>query len=544
MTKNVVAKQWDWDNDDQGTGGTFNSWQLDGLPPSSNIWSYIGIPYIAEGNLITTGFTYDPTDDTTLSHPALPSPWTSEVSGFYYIDNNTGTSNPTWGDPTAPLDQIPRNIAAGSVVVMAPGSYDVAHESPDSITFAGTASDPCWFIAENPASPPIFRRKCEILGTHTIIEDIDAASTAPATDTASMGISIQNANHITVRRCDWAGNISDGSWSISGSDHIYIYDNDIHDLGDLDPPSDIDEHGINIITSDDIWIINNRIHHVGGDSVQIGGQDSAGPTDTNRVYLAGNTCYDNRQTAIWIKEATDVIVSTNLAYNMNNGVFAEALCFGCQYDHSNVWFINNTCRDSKGGIKFQSGSGTQYVIGNLIYDLAGPDTFSVSNPHHAHAITSRGGDTYVINNTIQNCHAGISCIDTKVMTTENNLIGTPTTANASQIFFEDTTNKSSDNNYYRGTANIRFDSTTPDTLANFQIAGFDGNAQNNSDPLFTNEASDDFTLASGSVCVDAGKVADVYATFLSRYGDSIAEDIAGTSRPVSSWDIGTYERVA
>ncbi len=507
----------------------------------AKVWSYVGIPYITDGNLLSTGFAYDPTDDTTLAHPALPSPWTSEVPGFYYINRITGTGTPTWGDPTAPLNQIPRTIAAGSVIVMADAVYDFAHTSPNTITFSGTAGNQCWVIAEDPANPPICRKKWEVIGNHTIIEDIDCVSTAPVTDTNEMGMALNNATFITIRRCDWGGNFADGGWGIGGGcDHIYYYDNHIHDTGNPTPTFDDDEHGININGADDVWIINNHIHDCSGDSVQIGGQPGTGAAGTNRIYCAGNDCHDNRQTAIWVKEATDVIISTNESYNMFSGLFNAAVCFGAQDDHVNVWIINNTCHDSWGGIHFQSATGTQYIIGNLLYDLTGSPTFDVGNPHHPHAITARGGINQVINNTIQNCHAGISCTGTNLMVVENNLIGEPTVADASQIHFENTTNKTSNFNYYRDTTNVRHDGTVG-TLTTFQSAGFEANAQNNADPLFTNEAGDDFTLVTGSVCIGTGKVADVYATFSARYGDSIAADIAGTSRPVGNWEIGAFE---
>lgn len=514
------------------------------IPPGpEGPWSYVGIPYVTDGNLITSAWPYDATDDSTLAAPALPSNWTGDVAGFYYVDNNTGSSGPTFGNPSAPLDKIPRIIPAGSVVVMAGGIYDVNHESPDTITFQGTSANQSWLIADNPSAPPICRGKWEVKGTHGIIQDIDAASASFGTDTDQMGISIEEASYITVRRCDWGGNIAQGGWGVKTSSFIYIYDCDIHDCGNLNPASDIDEHGINLVTSDDIWVIKSRIHHVSGDSVQIGGQDGDGPTSLNRVYVAGNTCYSNRQTGLWVKEATDVIISSNIVYDMINGAFADALCYGGQYDHDNVWIVNNIGYNSWGGVKFAGGSGNQYIIGNLFYDLIASPGFSETNPYNSHAISVWAGNNWVINNTIQNCHAGISVTGSKNITSENNLIGNTTLAGGSLAFFEDPANKVSDHNFYQGPPSLfRYtNSSIERTLADFQTQGWDANSQQDTVVGFTDEANNDFTLAVGSPCIGTGKLSSVYATFLARYGDSIAIDIIGTPRPTSSPSIGAYE---
>ena len=61
------------------------------------------------------------------------------------------------------------------------------------------------------------------------------------------------------------------------------------------PSADVDEHGIDLKTSDDVWIVDCRMARVSGDSIQIGGQDPAGPTDSNRIYVGGVVGDNNRQ---------------------------------------------------------------------------------------------------------------------------------------------------------------------------------------------------------------------------------------------------------
>src|SRR5471032_1854660 len=64
--------------------------------------------------------------------PASPSPWTTAVPGFYYV-NATGTgatdSNNPYGTPAKPRVTIPTVLPAGAVVELH-GTYDQDETSP------------------------------------------------------------------------------------------------------------------------------------------------------------------------------------------------------------------------------------------------------------------------------------------------------------------------------------------------------------------------------------------------------------------------------
>lgn len=58
--------------------------------------------------------TQSPLDD---PPPARPSPWSSEVPGYYYVNNETGTDSARpYGTPSAPRATIPTTLGAGSYV--------------------------------------------------------------------------------------------------------------------------------------------------------------------------------------------------------------------------------------------------------------------------------------------------------------------------------------------------------------------------------------------------------------------------------------------
>jgi hypothetical protein len=65
------------------------------------------------------------------------------------------------------------------------------------------------------------------------------------------------------------------------------------------------------------------------------------------------------------------------------------------------------------------------------------------------------------------------------------------------------------------------------------------------DPLFTNTATGDFTLLSGSPARDTGSatlIDTLEALYLSTFGVNLSRDYAGNARPVNAiYDMGAYE---
>jgi len=512
---------------------------------------YTGIPYITVGNNLTAAWPGD--DPITTTRPALPSPWTSEQAGFYFVDNETGTDTArTYGDPTAPRATIPTTIPAGSIIVL-DGIYDVYHGSPSNITFNGTQADPVWITAYNSGTPPITRQKWEIDGTWTYIDGIHRASASPTTDTDNFNWAMIDSSYVTIKNCDLAGtqtvsNEGSGGLNVSTSSYILVYNNIIRDAGYLDTAIDADKHGCNINTSDDCWVLDNTFYNISGDSIQIGGQDNAGATDSNRIYVGGNVGYGNRQNHIWVKEASDIIISGNTAYDMTGGISGGGGGgYGGQYDHENVWFINNVVHDSIFGITLQSGTGKEYVIGNVIYNTTGYDD---GNPHLFSAMLIRsGGDKSIHFNTLYNNAGGLNwpSINAGDKFTHN-IIGFPTVGTR-QLYSPDTIGSSTgeiDYNFWEGaTQAISYNNSTINNLATFITnTTHSDNGVTGTSAVMTDPANEIFTLSNGSPCIDAGGSTAItaFTDFQTRYGQSIAEDFVATSKPYNTnFDIGAYE---
>jgi hypothetical protein len=100
-----------------------------------------------------------------VARPARPSPWTSDTSGYYYVDASVGTdTGRTYGNPTAPRKTIPRPVPAGGYVEVH-GTYDVVSAGQCWIQGAGTSAKPVWVVGLDAASRPTFSAGTLVYGS-------------------------------------------------------------------------------------------------------------------------------------------------------------------------------------------------------------------------------------------------------------------------------------------------------------------------------------------------------------------------------------------
>ena len=98
--------------------------------------------------------------------PALPSPWTDEQPGFYYVcDDCAGSGNQTFGTPATPRNSIPRSLTNGDVVVLA-GDNDGT-----SVDFSCAVDAPCFLIAD-PDNPPTMTGWTTFGGSYYVVDGI------------------------------------------------------------------------------------------------------------------------------------------------------------------------------------------------------------------------------------------------------------------------------------------------------------------------------------------------------------------------------------
>src|SRR5262245_24779333 len=109
----------------------------------------------------------------TQTAPPAPSPWTTQVPGFYYVEQRAGATNINnpYGTPAKPRISIPNPVPAGSVVELH-GFYDVAQSSPNTLVMQGTAANPVFIRGASTSSRPFIRRGWEVTGTYYILENL------------------------------------------------------------------------------------------------------------------------------------------------------------------------------------------------------------------------------------------------------------------------------------------------------------------------------------------------------------------------------------
>jgi hypothetical protein len=494
--------------------------------------------------------------------PAVPNPWTASTPGFYYVDaTKTGAtdSSNTYGTPAKPRRTIPSTLPAGSVVELH-GTYDASHSSPATIVSQGTSTRPVYVRGVSPTSRPLVRRQWEVKGTYLIVENIEFGPMPDQSNTGSLVIRLP-ASHVVLRNSDLHGTLNDGglgivNWEIGYGDiytgpgvieHVVIYNNAIHDNGNLNATFDQDVHGITVSDHvNNLWVVDNQLYRNSGDGIQINAANQESAASTHHIYIGRNISHDNKQSGFWVKQATDVIFSQNEAYGHRPGNSSLGQCMGAQYAPNWVWFIYNNLHDCEFGIHQASDHidlfSRTFIVGNLIRRIH--RTTSDNTPADAwgpSAIMMSGGtERHVVNNTIYDVDSGVNIpASNGSLDIANNIIANVTLAQASHMNLDSATVRAAttfNNNLLFGSPRLDWGSGQTVPTAS-QLASWKSLT---SDPQFV-AAGTDFHLKSTSPAIGAGAVNSLYATFQQRYGISIAKDIDGTPRP-AAYAIGSYDK--
>ncbi len=479
--------------------------------------------------------------------PALPSPWNTDVTGFYYV--KSGGTNTGNGYPGNPRNTVPTSgIPAGAVIVIE-GLYTTAHLP---LTLNGTASAPIHIISSTTAQA-VIKQKWELTGSYFIMDGVNAEWD----NSSGNGKLLISGSYIAVKNGYFRGDTNKGvgSVSISNGDNILFYNNTVRIAGDWQATEDQDTHAMGISTNISyLWVLDNSFSRSSGDGIQINAANTTNQPNTHHIYIGRNVAFENKQNGFWTKQATDVIFSENIAYDHIPSGSSPGVGLGQQYGPENVWYLFNEIYDNYGGITIASRSGgigeNLYIIGNRIYNNNRNPNFDPENSWANAGITITGGvNVSILNNVLAGNSGGINTPNgSGEFLIYNNIIDSPTVQGANSIFFyEDSLANSSyiDNNIFNRSAVIRWGRSLQDNLSSFQAAFNQCMNCTEADPKYVDPANNNFSLQASSPAIDSGTAnlrRDAYQIFKDRYGIDIRQDVTGLSRPQGNgWDIGAFE---
>lgn len=511
----------------------------------------VGIPNPADH----WGGTIDPIDDPVPESATICTNWPDEDSNCYHIDNTGACSDSGQGSPSAPRCTVPDGItmSAGQYMEIHGGAGPYTDNNTHDIAANGTDAQPVWIVGKD---NPILRSSGEnhalaVSGSYYFVDGVSM-------DRNEQGFSFAYPTDRGVfRNAAIVGEGTKGTYgsqiSSSGIDssrennYVLIYNIKMSEIGQWDVDDNADTHGIKLRNNINYaWVLDSEIYHCQGDSVQTGEASITGVDAPTHIYIGGNTFYENKENGIDIKDGSDIIMSQNVIYDMDNDFgddSASGIVIHEEADH--IYAINNRVYNCGIGIITTTSTNT-WFIGNQVFDIHG-STDPEDHYGRGVAIHFRGSSSGgAINNTIYDCDKGIQLTSIAGgFQCSNNIVSHRSDPLAYDLMIQDTADAQIDYHllYANGGSRILWSSTAYTRVADFQAAqGQCANCPVEEDPLFSRPAEGIFMLQSGSPAIGQGVSHPIYAQVQSRYDISINTDFVGTTRPQEGrWDIGALE---
>ena len=368
----------------------------------------------------------NPDIDFAKDAPARPSDWSVEVPGYYYIDMQNGSTSVTFGSETKPRKYLPPNpIKAGSYIEIA-GNYELSAGGFTRIIANGTdatwvagQSGPVWVTQAKDKEASFVKRKVLLWGSNIFLTDF----TFKEGSLLQVGSSSNGypAKNIVAKNNELIGTLTGGTLlrvaggsKESNTSNIILYNNIVHEAGDIESTFDQDAHVMTVgAHSSNIWVLENKGFNASGSGLQINGAPDR--TSTHNIYVGKNEFYNVRQSGLWVKFAKNVVFSNNYIHNIITTPWSVSKGLGAQYEPDGLWLINNVVHDVEYGIRVASTYNVGetelkiYIIGNIIYNVHTKGDVDSVNSWQSAAIHLAGGhEHHVYNNLIFNAPNGIT----------------------------------------------------------------------------------------------------------------------------------------
>jgi len=443
-----------------------------------------------------------------LGIPA-PSFGVSEQGGpaTYFVDNSSPEATDdgnAQGSPKRPRRTVPSTLPAGSVVEVRGGPY-----AARQLRWTASGAEGRPVFVRGVGSPVFTGAELRVEGAFLVIEGIVLEG---------MPLRIGLGHHFCVRRTEIRGYNPghNGAAVAMAATDVVLLENHIHHNGNPSATSEEDVHGIKPDTgSSRLWIVDNHIHHNGGDAIQVGSSRSTEPW-AEHIYIGRNELHHDRENAVDVKRARDVVISENRIYSYAPTTSSSGEAVVVHDGPERVWLVNNEIRDAGIGVACTGATGF-YVVGNVIHRIHHPPglRYDPNSLYGPHAILVYGSaELHAVSNTVFDVDAGISVPNGGNAVIVNNIIAGLAQGSRAIVV---------------GGRTAQGSTSSPNLVGE---AG----------TLFRDPAAGDFRLRAGAPAIDVGVVPEVYAIFKKMYGLDIARDRASTPRPQGrAFDMGALE---
>lgn len=279
----------------------------------------------------------------------------------------TDVNNPL-GSAARPRKTLPSVLPAGTVLTLVGAIYIPANFV---LTVNGNAANPvivrgmnAWLVGNG------IGRSFTVAGGFAYFVGVNQFGLA----------NIITGSAVAYRGCEIVGTDTTAV-AVIGHGNV-ISECKIHHNGDSESATEDDDHGVLIAPGATYtWVLDSDIHHNGGDAIQVG-QAGTGNPYAKGVFIARNQLHEDRENAVDIKRAQDVIITENevFGYRARNSSAGEGIVV--HNSAIRVWATRNRVRDCVKGLVCTSAQG-YFAVANDVREMrtAGGDLTSYYGPH-------------------------------------------------------------------------------------------------------------------------------------------------------------------